>query len=186
MSRFENLLTRCKKQDQQAMMELYNISALPVYNASFHIVMNKFDAEEIMQDSILKAFDNIDRFLGTEKEFVTFVKKIAINKSIDWFRKNNNSPLFTEIEDLAVCNQQSSISDEEENSYSFEMIKEKIELLPRGYKMVLNLHLIDEIDFDDIAEIMNIKPSSVRSQYVRAIDKLRFFLESEKIKIRKS
>lgn len=158
------------------MMELYNICALPVYNASLHIVMNELDAEEIMQDSILKAFDNIDRFLGTEREFIAFVKKIAINKSIDWFRKNNKTPLFTEIEELADDYQISAMSDEEENAFSIEMIMEKIELLPRGYKMVLNLHLIDGIGFDDIAEIINIKPSSVRSQYVRAICKLKELL----------
>lgn len=160
------------------MMELYNICALPVYNASLHIVMNEFDAEEIMQDSILKAFDNIDRFLGTEKEFVAFVKKIAINKSIDWFRKNNKTPLFTEIEELTDFYQQPSDSDEDENQFSIEMIKEKIELLPHGYRMVLLLHLIEELDFDDIAEIMNIKPSSVRSQYVRAINKLKKLLDN--------
>lgn len=158
------------------MMELYNICAIPVYNASLHIVMNEFDAEEIMQDSILKAFDNIDRFLGTEKEFVAFVKKIAINKSIDWFRKNNKTPLFTEIEELTDFYQQPSDSDEDENQFSIEMIKEKIELLPRGYRMVILLHLIDELDFDDIAEIMNIKPSSVRSQYARGICKLKELL----------
>ncbi len=184
MSRFDNLLTGCKKHNQRAMMELYNICALPVYNVSLHIVMNEFDAEEIMQDSILKAFDNIDKFIGTEKEFIAFVKRIAINKSIDWFRMNNKAPLFTEIEDLADNYQRSVVGfDEEENTFSIEMIKEKIAFLPCGYKMVLNLHIIDEIDFDDIAELLNIKPSSVRSQYVRAINKLKFILESEKPRI---
>ena len=178
MSRFKELISGCKRQNQQSMMELYNICALPVYNASLHIVMNEFDAEEIMQDSILKAFDNIDRFLGTEKEFIAFVKRIAINKSIDWFRKNNKTPLFTEIENLADSYQSSAISEDEENPFSIEMIKEKIELLPCGYKMVLLLHLIDELDFDDIAEIMNIKPSSVRSQYVRSINKLKKLLDN--------
>lgn len=183
MSRFKELISGCKRQNQQSMMELYNICALPVYNASLHIVMNEFDAEEIMQDSILKAFDNIDRFIGTEKEFVNFVKKIAINKSIDLFRKKNKTPLFTEVEDLADNYQSSAICEDEEDSFSIEMIKEKIELLPRGYKMVLLLRLIDELDFDEIAEIMNIKPSSVRSQYVRSINKLKFILESEKLRI---
>ena len=54
-----------------------------------------------------------------------------------------------------------------------DLIKEKIDLLPDGYRMVLYLHLIDELDFVDIAEILDIKPSSVRSQYVRAKEKLK-------------
>ena len=55
-------------------------------------------------------------------------------------------------------------------------IIEKMELLPDGYKMVLKLHLLDELDFVDIAEMMNIKASTVRSQYVRGLDKLRGYL----------
>lgn len=169
MSRFEDLLSRCRKHNQQAMLEVYNICAIPVYNASLHIVTNEFEAEEIMQDSILKAFDNIDRFLGTEKDFIAFVKRIAINKSIDVFRKNSKTPLFTEVDNEA----EKIKDDNEETSFSLEFIKEKINHLPDGYRMVINLHLIDEMDFDEIAEIMNIKPSSVRAHYSRAKEKLR-------------
>ena len=169
MSRFEDLLNGCRKHNQQSMLEVYDICALPVYNASLHIVMNEYDAEEIMQDSILKAFDSLDRFLGTEKEFIAFVKRIAINKSIDHFRKNRKTPFFTEVN-----NEVEEISDDnEEIIFSFEFIKEKINLLPDGYRMVINLHLIDELDFDEIAEIMNIKPSSVRAHYSRAKEKLK-------------
>ena len=172
MARFDDLLTRCKRRNSKAMMELYNICAMPVYNASLHIVMNEFDAEEIMQDSILKAFSTIDRFLGTQKDFIAFVKKIAVNRSIDWYRKHSKDPFFKEIE-----NETDTISDDmDEESYPVEKIIEKMELLPDGYKMVLKLHLLDELDFVDIAEMMNIKASTVRSQYVRGLDKLRGYL----------
>ncbi|MBQ8222551.1 MAG: RNA polymerase sigma factor [Bacteroidales bacterium] len=177
MSRFEDLLTGCKRQNRQSMMELYDICCLPVFNASLHIVANQFDAEEIMQDSILKAFDNIDRFQGTERDFVAFVKRIAINKSIDLFRKNSKEPFF---DDITVDGYQSADSDldvEEETQYSVEHIIEKIELLPVGYKMVLKLHLLDELDFAEIAKLMNIKASTVRSQYVRAKERLKEELE---------
>ena len=160
-------------------MEMYNLCATPVYNASLHIVMNEFDAEEIMQDSILKAFDNIDRFLGTEKEFIAFVRRIAVNKSIDWFRKHNKEPFFDDIDDVAVSSQPSAVSEsEDEAEYSLEQIMDKIELLPIGYKMVLKLHLIDELDFSEIAETMNIKTSTVRSQFVRAKERLKKLLEN--------
>ena len=87
MSRFEDLIMGCKHQKPQSMLELYNICAQPVYNTCLHVVMNEFDAEEIMQDSILKAFSNIDKFIGSQKDFVAFVNRIALNKSIDWYRK---------------------------------------------------------------------------------------------------
>lgn len=169
MLRFDNVLSSAKRRNPQAMMELYNICASAAYNASLHIVMNEFDAEEIMQDSVLKAFDNLDRFSGSEKDFVAFVKRIAVNKSIDLYRKHNKDPFFTEVDQET----ESLLDDEEELTFSIEMIKERIDKLPDGYKMVLNLHLIDGLDFAEIAEMMNIKASSVRSQYVRAKEKLK-------------
>ena len=172
MSNFEDLLKECKRQNPQAMLKLYNICAQPVFNACLHIVMNDFDAEEIMQDSILKAFGMIDRFLGTQKDFIAFVRKIAVNKSIDWYRKHSKEPLFTEIENET----DTQPDDSDEETYPIEKIIEKMELLPNGYKMVLKLHLLDELDFVDIAEIMNIKVSTVRSQYVRALERLRQFI----------
>ena len=169
MSKFEDLLKQCKRQNPQAMLKLYNICCQPVYNACLHIVMNEFDAEEIMQDSILKAFSTIDKFLGTQKDFIAFVKKIAVNKSIDWYRKHCKEPFFKDIENET----ETMPEDLEEETYPIEKIIEKMELLPNGYKMVLKLHLLDELDFVDIAEIMNIKASTARSQYVRALEKLR-------------
>lgn len=169
MSKFEDLLKECKRQNPQAMLKLYNICAQPVFNACHHIVMNDFDAEEIMQDSILKAFSIIDKFLGTQKDFIAFVKKIAVNKSIDWYRKHCKEPFFKDIENETETMPENL----EEETYPIEKIIEKMELLPNGYKMVLKLHLLDELDFVDIAEIMNIKASTARSQYVRALEKLR-------------
>ena len=169
MSKFEDLILGCKRQNPQSMLELYNICAKTVYNTCLHIVMNEFDAEEIMQDSILKAFNNIDKFIGTQKDFIAYVKKIALNKSIDWYRKHSKEPFFTEVD-----NEAEEITEEDDNiSIPIETIKAKINELPEGYRMVLNLHLIDELDFVDIAEIIKIQASSVRSQYTRAKEKLR-------------
>lgn len=172
MSRFEEILSGCRRQRPQSMLELYNICAEPVYSACLHIVANESDAEEIMQDAILKAFDNIDRFMGSQKDFIAFAKKIGVNKSIDWYRKHKKEPFFTEVD-----NQAEEIVDEDvTETIPVEVIKEKINELPDGYRMVISLHLLDELDFIDIANIMKINASSVRSQYVRAKDKLRKLL----------
>lgn len=169
MSRFEEIISGCKRQKPQSMLELYKICAEPVFNTCLHIVMNKFDAEEIMQDSILKSFDHLDRFLGSQKDFVAFVKRIAANKSIDWYRKHKKEPFFTEIDNMTDEIAEDDIIED----FPIELVKDKINMLPDGYKMVLQLHLIDELDFVDIAKILKIQTSSVRSQYVRAKEKLK-------------
>lgn len=177
MSRFEDLITSCKRQDPQSLMELYNICSHEVYNVSYHIVLNEFDAEEIMQDSILKAFDNINRFSGTEKDFMAFVKRIAVNKSIDFYRKHSRLPVFSDINDHNRDFSTENNEEDTEEIFPVEKIREEIENLPRGYKTIICLHLIDNIDFADIADIMNIKASTVRSQYARAKEKLKKLLK---------
>lgn len=172
MQTFEKLIEDCKKHKQQSMLNLYNICCEPVYNACYRIVQNVNDAEEIMQDAILKAFKNINKFSGNQKDFIYFVKRIAINQSIDQYRKQRKGPYFTNIDNES----DQFIDDTDEEIYSIEKIKSKIGELPDGYRMVLNMHLLDDLEFEDIAKIMKIQPSTVRSQYARAKNKLRQML----------
>jgi RNA polymerase sigma factor, sigma-70 family len=167
---FEKLLKDCRKHKQQAMMTLYEHCCNEVFNASFRIVCNEQDAEEITQDSFLKAFGEIGKFSGSEKSFVSFVKTIAINRSIDNYRKHKNDPILVPIEN------EPDVQDEtEENAMKFtiEQVKKSMEMLSRGYKIVLSMHLLDNLDFYEIAQMLKIHPSTVRSQYVRAKNRLK-------------
>lgn len=169
MSTFDTLLDGCKRQKQQAMLEIYNLCCNQVFNACTRIVSNSQDAEEIMQDAFLKAFDRIRTFSGDQKAFVSFVKTIAVNRSIDWYRKHQKEPFFTDVESEAEILPEN----DDEETYSIEKIKTAIEKLPAGYRMVLSLHLLDDMDFSDIALTMQVQASTVRSQYSRAREKLR-------------
>lgn len=100
-----------------------------------------------------------------------------MNRCIDNYRRNKNTPFFTELNDNV-----DNIQDDDSGFYddcSLEMLMSNINKLPSGYKMVLNLHLIEDIDFEDIAIMMNLKSSTVRSQYVRAKCKLCEMLKKE-------
>lgn len=177
MRSFETLLNECKNNQQQAMLVIYRTCCEPVFDACFRIVQNHQDAEEIVQDSFLKVFSTIDRFSGDKDKFISYVKVIAVNKSIDWYRKHIKQPLFTEMEDVLVSVKE---SDNDDNcSYPIDKVLTAVDKLPNGYRIVLTLHLIDEIDFKDIAKSLKIKESSVRSQYIRAINKLKQMIIKE-------
>ena len=172
MATFDTLIEGCKKQRQKAMLEIYNLCCEPVFNACLRIVANEQDAEEIMQDAFLKAFDNVKNFTGNQKSFISFVKTIAINRCIDYYRRHQKDPFFTDVD-----NEADTLPDEDvEEVYPIETIQKKINELPDGYRMVLSLHLLDDMDFSDIAVTMNVQPSTIRSQYVRAKEKLRQLL----------
>lgn len=167
---FNIVLERARKGRQESLMRLYDLCCDTVFNASYRIVLNAQDAEEITQDAFLKTFDNLDSFSGSERDFVAFVKTIAINKSIDLFRKHSREPFYEEIDYKT-----SDIEDDNDDFEDFpiEKIKEVLNNLPDGYRLTITLRLIDGMEFSDIAKQMGIKESTVRSQYARGLERLR-------------
>ena len=167
---FNIVLERARKGSQDSLMRLYDLCCDTVFNASYRIVLNAQDAEEITQDAFLKTFDNLSTFKGSERDFTAWVKTIAINKSIDMFRKRSKEPFYEEIDNTA-----DRIDDDDTDFEDFpiEKIKEALNNLPDGYRLTITMRLIEGMEFAEIAEKMGIKESTVRSQYVRGLEKLR-------------
>ena len=167
---FNIVLERARKGNQSSLMKLYDFCCDTVFNASYRIVLNAQDAEEITQDAFLKTFGNLDNFSGSERDFTALVKTIAINKSIDMFRKRSKEPFYEEIDNTA-----DRIEDDDTDFEDFpiEKIKEALNALPDGYRLTITMRLIEGMEFSEIAEKMGIKESTVRSQYARGLEKLK-------------
>ena len=166
---FNIVLERARKGSQDSLMRLYDLCCDTVFNASYRIVLNAQDAEEITQDAFLKTFDNLSTFEGSERDFTAWVKTIAINKSIDMFRKRSKEPFYEEIDNTA-----DRIDDDTDfEDFPIEKIKEALNNLPDGYRLTITMRLIEGMEFADIAERLGIKESTVRSQYARGLEKLR-------------
>lgn len=174
---FQKLLLKCAQKDENAYIQLYRLYYIEVYNSCMRIVHNAEDAEEIMQDAFLKAFEHIAEFQGDEKHLGAYIRKIAVNLSLDLLRKKKKS-FFVTLEDWSMEDDFEE-EPEEEICFSIEKIKEKMEQLPSGYRLVLTLHLLENMEFKNIAEQMQIQSSTVRSQYVRALYRLRHLLQNE-------
>ena len=152
--------------------ELYLLHYRRIYNTCLRIIGNSMDAEEAMHDVFLKLFESIDD-LQDEKAFVSWSRSIAIRTSIDRVRRKK--PIFGQIDNMLV------IADEEPDEIpelSVETVKCAMSSLPDGYRIVLSMRLFDECEFEEIAEALQIKESTVRSQYVRGRDKLAAMLKS--------
>lgn len=172
------LIKKCQKGDSKAQMELYKMYYKAMYNACLRIVQDTMEAEDIMQEAFLKAFDKIDTFKG-EVSFGAWLKKIVVNHSLDHLKKRKL--------DLVEMNENigKNMADndpqvnEEELSLEVKRIKEAINELPDGYKIVLNLKLIEGYDYEEISEILDIQESAARSQFSRARKKLVTYLKEK-------
>jgi len=130
------------------------------------------DAEEAMHDVFLKIFDTMDR-LQDEGAFYSWSQQIAIRTAIDRVRKQK--PVFEPVDNLLIADEEP----DEEPELSVESIKQELNNLPDGYRIVLSMRLFEGYEFDAIAQTLQIKESSVRSQYIRGRDKLAKMLKSK-------
>jgi len=134
------------------------------------------DAEEAMQDVFLKLFDNIDS-LQDEGAFYSWSQSVAIRTAIDRVRKQK--PVFEPVENLSIADDEPDDELDGESELSVEFIKSEMKNLPDGYRIVLSMRLFEECEFEEIAQALQIKESTVRSQYIRGRDKLAKMLKSK-------
>jgi len=167
----QDLLDGCKTGDQKAQFQIYKLYYKAMYNTSLRIVNNSMEAEDIMQESFLSAFEKIDTYSGTVS-FGAWLKKIVINRSLDALGKKK--AVFEDIEShfgIMDNSPEESVRNEEIDA-KVEEVKEAIERLPDGYRVILSLYLLEGYDHDEIAEILKISSSTSRSQLSRAKQKL--------------
>lgn len=140
-----------------------------MYNAAFRILNNSADAEDIVQESFLKAFQKLNSFSG-DVSFGAWLKKIVVNASLDALRKKK--PEFENIDELNLTVFEDETVEEKSTEYELKKVRDAIMLLPDGYRIVLSLYLLEGYDHDEIAEITGISASTSRSQLARAKKKL--------------
>jgi len=167
----QDLIDGCITGDQKAQFQVYKLYYKAMYNTSLRIVGDTMEAEDIMQESFLSAFEKIDTYSGTVS-FGAWLKKIVINRSLDTL--NKRKAVFEDIESHVGLRDESSedAARYEEMDLKVEEVKEAIERLPDGYRVILSLYLLEGYDHDEIAEILSINSSTSRSQLSRAKQKL--------------
>ena len=158
------LFERCILQDQQAQMEIYRLYSRMVFATVNQLVADVMDAEELMQEAFLSAFQQMEK-LGAPQAFGSWIKQIAVRKAIDYLRLK--SLVWESITGDIPTN------DDWEEETNIEQILETMKQLPDGYRVILSLYLLEGYDHEEIAEILQISASTSRSQYTRAKAKLK-------------
>lgn len=158
------LIEQCKQNSYSAQLIVYENYKGMMLNTSFRIVQSREDAEDIMQESFLVAFEKI----GQLKESVSlggWLKRIVINRSLDAVRKKKRDG-WTEALNDSIQQEEDNVQ-EEDLSATIEQIKEGIYNLKEKYRIVLVLNLIEGYNLKEIASFLKLKESTVRNQFSR-------------------
>ena len=165
----KDLVERSKLGDRKTQYKLYSLYVNAMFNVSIRMVKSKEDAEDILQESFIEAFKNLESF-RYESTFGSWLKRIVINKSINHL-KLKRIPLvaFEDHENWIAEKEDEEIK---EVDLDVSSIKSAIKQLPDGYRTIINLYLIEGYDHVEIGEILGISTSTSKSQYHRAKKKL--------------
>ena len=143
-----------------------------MYNVCYRITGNEADAEDVLQESFISAFRNLESYRG-DASFGSWIKKIVVNKAINQLKKRKME-LMPENEEFDIPDEESI--QEYMPELSVEKVRVAIQQLPDGYRSVLSLYLLEGYDHQEIGEIMGITESTSKSQLNRAKNKLKEFL----------
>ena len=170
------LVQQCLNGEASAYRALYDRYAKAMYNTALRILNRTDDAEDILQEAFTDAFQQLSSFEG-RSTFGAWLRQIVVYKSIAHLKKQklHVNGLETDAENIA----DEMVLEEDEVWYTVDSIKQAMQKLPDGYRTVLTLHLIEGFEQEEVAEMMKVAHSTVRTQYMRAKQKLLQLLKQE-------
>jgi len=160
------ILARCRRGEVKAQFILYKQYSKAMYNIAIRFLNNKMDAEDVLQESFITAFEKLSE-LTSDNAFGRWLKRIVINNCITQIKKKKIE--FDDIENYpAVADQ----DDSDLPGIDPLLVHNAIKLLPSGGRTILVLHALEGYKHREIAEMLGISESTSKSQYKRALELL--------------
>ena len=152
-------------------MTFYRTHARRLFNISMRILRDSGAAEDVMQETIMKYLTSDIQPLG-EAKAAAWLNKACIRSSIDALRKNKREQLF--LNEYAASEQVAEAESQQEDMTDVEVgrVKKAMAELKDPYRLILNLVLIEGLDYDEIAEVTGQSQGTIRTQFSRGKVKL--------------
>jgi len=178
------IINGCCKRDKKAQKALFDRYKSILLGVCIRYSDRREEAEDILQDGLVKIFVNIQDFAGTGS-FLNWMKKIMVNTAITHYHRNLKHQYHQDIDEI----RETEITGNEFEMAEFtrQELLDVIKNLPEGYRMVFNLYAVEGYKHKEIAELLEIDVNTSKSQYSRArslIRKKLFALKQERTKVK--
>ncbi len=167
--------------DHEAFAQLVEAYEDKVYNLCLRMCSDREDAKDLAQEAFLKAWRGL-RFYKQEAAFSTWLYRLTSNVCIDYLRQKKRRSVVSfvtadeegiqlDIPDPTPTPEQ-QVMDEQTKA----RVANAMSQLEEEFRLVLTLRVVEELSYDEIAEIMDLKVGTVKSRLARAREKLRKIL----------
>ena len=174
----EQIVEGCKKKQPLAQKLLYEKFAPEMLGICMRYTHSRDEAQDLLHDGFIKVFESIGS-LKKSSSVRSWMYKVMVNESLSYLTKLgpvNYMDFDTVDEEDEEIMAQTDYSPWEGKVFSMEQIVNAIQMLPDFYRMVFNLHEVEEMDYPEIAKQTGKSVSTVRSRYSRACKMLRNIL----------
>jgi len=176
------LIAELKANQESAYEVLLARFQQPVYNLVYRLLADPADASDAVQEVFLKVFRNIEAFRG-QSSLKTWVYRIALNEAYNhrrWFSRHRKQEVGLETEEEGSRSWIESISDPARDPYELALNEERHQLIEDGlrninpdFRAAVVLRDLEELSYEEIAEVMQVSLGTVKSRILRGREALR-------------
>lgn len=169
MQQLQKIIDGCKAGRNRPQRKFYDQFSVPMYRVCYRYLKNELDTEDALTTGFVKAFDALSQqSFKSENHVFNWLKRIMINESLMMLRSQVKfSELDTELIDTNY--QEDSVLSKMDAEDLFVLIQG----LPKGYRAIFNMYVIDGYSHSEIAKELDISESTSRSQLAKARKTLR-------------
>ena len=161
-----------------AFEELVRKYSAQLYQQIRRIVQYHDDADDVLQNTFLKAWTALDNFRG-DAQVTTWLYRIAMNESITFLQKQRNNVSLDDEEGLAA---RSLEGDPYFDGDEIELqLQTAIAQLPEKQRVVFNLRYYDEMPYEEMSKVLDTSVGALKASYHFAVQKLQKFLDDAEI-----
>jgi RNA polymerase sigma-70 factor (ECF subfamily) len=160
-----DLVTGCKKGDNDARRFLYDSYARQMMGLCYRYAGNRETAEDLLHDGFIRIYEAIGKFeYRGAGSLQAWMSRVFTNVSLEYLRRNQQWDILP-IEEIQITEEPEN---EDYEVIPIETLLQFVAELPNGYRTVLNLFVFENKSHREIGELLNIGETTSRSQYLRA------------------
>ncbi len=175
----QELIAESRAGSQDAYCELVNRFSGRLFSAMLHVIGSHDDAEDVVQETFVQAYVKLDTFQGNS-QFFTWLYRIAFNNSLSRRRRRRPDVSLEANRESNGIDPEDRVELPEEPMLRQEkiaMVHKGLEMLTEEHRSILVLREMDDMAYEDIAEVLDINIGTVRSRLSRARAALKAILE---------
>ena len=165
-----------EKTREQAFTLLVREYQEPLYWQIRRIVLKHDDSDDVLQNTFIKAWVNLDDFRG-ESRIYTWLSRIAINEALNHMQRSRQNASLDDAESSVVLTLQSDPYFDGDKTQL--QLQEAISKLPAKQRVVFNMKYFQEMKYEDMSEALGTSIGALKASYHHAVKKITDFFERQ-------